>query len=273
MPRCADPGCGRWRPERLAPRWATGLRFNERWYCSRTCVEHAVRARLDAPTPAAAVPPLPPLRLGVLLRHLGVLTEEQLTSALAAQKRSGRKLGDELLAQAVVPGEAVLRALAAQANVSYLASFDVTRVAQGPAWLPVETVRALGLVPFETDEAEKRVKVICAAPVPKAALRALAKLTGWLPEPYLVDDRVFEEALRNYRSTDGDETAVGATRVTDVASAVARVAEAALVDRAVTMRHASYDRYTWVRVEGAQHWSDVWITGQEEPCLAQHTAH
>ena len=31
MPRCADPGCGRWRPELLAPRWASGVRFNGRF--------------------------------------------------------------------------------------------------------------------------------------------------------------------------------------------------------------------------------------------------
>ena len=43
MPRCADYTCGRWRPERLAPRWAAGIRFNGHWYCSRTCVEHAAR--------------------------------------------------------------------------------------------------------------------------------------------------------------------------------------------------------------------------------------
>src|SRR5262245_7454587 len=147
MPRCADAVCRRWRPERLAPRWATGLRFNERWYCSRECVEHAAKARLDAPTPSASVPALPPLRLGVLLRHLGAITEQQLTTALAAQRGSGRKLGEELQRLAMVSSEAILRALAAQGGVSYLASFDLSLVGEGPAWLPADTVRALGLVP------------------------------------------------------------------------------------------------------------------------------
>ena len=75
MPRCADPSCGRWRPERLAPRWAAGIRFNGHWYCSRPCVENAAREGLD--TPAVAPGPsgaLPPLRIGVLLRHMGVLS-------------------------------------------------------------------------------------------------------------------------------------------------------------------------------------------------------
>ncbi len=274
MPRCADATCGRWRPERLMPRWATGLRFNERWYCSRECVENAVRARLDAPAPAVNMPALPPLRLGVLLRHLGAVTEDQLTRALAAQKKSGRKLGQELQRLGVVAAEAILRALAAQGGVSYLASFDVARLGPGPGWLPEETVRALGLVPFEVNESDRTIKVICTAPVPRAALRALTKLTGWLPEAYLVDDRVWADAIEAYRSVGDEASNLGSARVENVAAAASRVADVALTDRTITMRHASYDRYTWVRVEGPEHWSDVWVTSpQEEPWLAAHTAH
>jgi len=274
MPRCADATCGRWRPERLVPRWATGLRFNERWYCSRDCVESAAKARLDAPTPTAGVPSLPPLRLGVLLRHLGALTDDQLTKALTTQRTSGRKLGEELQRMTFVSAEAILRALAAQGGVSYLTSFDVSRIGEGPEWLPEDTVRALGLVPFEVNESERRIKVVCAAPVPRAALRALTKLTGWLPEAYLVDDKVWEQAMRAYKSRGEMSANAPTARVSDLAAAASKVADVALADRAITMRHATYDRYTWVRVEGPQHWSDVWVMGaQEDPCLVEHTAH
>ena len=191
MPRCADFTCGRWRPERLAPKWAAGLRFNGHWYCSRECVETAARVGLDTPAvPAASVAPLPPLKLGVLLRHLGAITESALESALESQRDSGRRLGAELQHLGLVDAEVVLKALAAQSGVSYLPSFDVNRVMAGPSWLPAETVRALGLVPFEADESQKRLRVICAPPVPRSAVRALLKLTGWTAEPYLVQDEV-----------------------------------------------------------------------------------
>lgn len=274
MPRCAELTCGRWRPERLVPRWATGLRFNGRWYCSRPCVELAVRARLDAPAAAGAVAPsLPPLRLGVLLRHLGVLTEADLERALAGQKVSGLRLGAELRRQGLVGPEPVLRALAAQSGVSYLASFDARRAAHGPSWLPEAMVRALGLIPFELDPVARTVRVICTAPVPRAAMRALTKLTGWLPEPYLVDDSVWEEALLQYHAGPEGTPAVSST-VDTLATAAARVADLAQQDRAVTMRHATYDHYTWVRIEGTQQLADFIVAGtQEEPCLAAHTAH
>ena len=200
MPRCADFTCGRWRPERLAPKWAAGLRFNGGWYCSRECVEHAARVGLDTPAvPVTSAGSLPPLKLGVLLRHLGAISESALEGAIEAQRASGRRLGAELVASGLVEPEVVLKALAAQCGVSYLQSFDVNRVMSGPTWLPAETVRALGLVPFEADERQKRLRVISAAPVPRAATRALLKLTGWTAEPYLVYDEIWQDALSLYR--------------------------------------------------------------------------
>src|SRR4051812_36379125 len=118
MPRCADFTCGRWRPERLAPKWAAGLRFNGHWYCSRECVEHAARVGLDTPAVAqASASALPPLKLGVLLRHLGAINEQTLEAALESQQASGRRLGAELLALDLAPADAILKALAAQGNV------------------------------------------------------------------------------------------------------------------------------------------------------------
>jgi hypothetical protein len=275
MPRCADFTCGRWRPERLAPKWAAGLRFNGHWYCSRECVEHAARVGLDAPAVAAtSASALPPLRLGVLLRHLGAVTEPSLETALDAQRASGRRLGAELIALDLASPEAVLKALAAQGNVSYLPAFDVSRVTQGPAWLPAETVRALGLVPFEIDEAQKRLRVVCTAPVPRSAMRALVKLTGWTAEPYLVDDDSWQQALRVYRPSSAQSgQRREALTVTGAAAAAARIADDALLDRSVTMRAASCDRYTWVRVEGPRQVSDLLIPAlQEEPCQAERIA-
>jgi hypothetical protein len=263
MPRCADAGCGRWRPERLAPRWATGIRFNGHWYCSRGCVENAAREGLDVPPAATPVSAgLPPLRLGVLLRHMGVISEAELNEALRSQRTSGRRLGEELLRLRIVAEpESILRALAAQANVAYLTAFDIERVTRGPSWLPVATVRALGLVPFEMDARQRRLKVVCAAPVSRTALSAVLKLTGWTAEPYLVEDEVWKRAMEEYRPAEIVEaSAAGHARtVPDVEAAVAHVADSALENRAITMRTARCDRYTWVRVEGPKLVSDLLV--------------
>ena len=266
MPRCADLTCGRWRPELLAPKWASGIRFNGRWYCSRECVELAARAGLDVPAvPAATASALPPLRLGVLLRHMGVISEANLDKALAAQRESGLRLGAQLQRLGLVATESILKALAAQGSVSYLATFDAGRVLHGPSWLPAQTVRALGVVPFEVDESQRKLRVVCTAPVPRTALRALLKLTGYTAEPYLIEDEVWEHALNMYRPAPAQTAQRGdAVMVSGVAAAAARVADTALADRALTMRAASCDRYTWVRLEGPTHISDLLVNRSQE---------
>ena len=265
MPRCADPGCGRWRPEVLAPRWASGIRFNGRWYCSRGCVESAVREGLDSPAiPAVPAAALPPLKLGVLLRHLGAITEDQLNAALESQRESGLRLGAELQRRNLAGHEPILRALAAQGGVSYLPVFDVGRVTRGPAWLPSETVRALGVVPFEVDEMQKTLRVVCGAPVPRTAMRALLKLTGWTAEAYLVEDEVLQDAMHAYRPVHATSQFGEAITVAGIAAAAARVADTAVAGRALTMRSANCDRYTWVRLEGPALVSDLLVSRAQD---------
>ena len=66
MPRCAEAGLRRWR-------LFGALQFNGAAYCSRACVEQAALAGLGEPATRATRPErvdaLPPLKLGVLLRH------------------------------------------------------------------------------------------------------------------------------------------------------------------------------------------------------------
>jgi hypothetical protein len=259
MPTCAEASCARWRPERLAPRWATGIRLNDDWYCSRACVLTAAKAGLHGAPPA---PPEPqPRRLGALLRHLNAVSESDLRAALESQPASRRRLGAELMHRGHVSPDVVLRALAAQAGVSYLASFDVSRVRRGPSWLPRETVRALGLVPFALDRENQLVHVMSAAPVPRAAVRALQRLTGWTPEVFLVHDAVWELALRQYRHSESSDSPF--ITVAGLDDAAALVADTASTDRAVTMRHARWDRYTWVQVAGPTQVSNVLVPAME----------
>jgi nanoRNase/pAp phosphatase (c-di-AMP/oligoRNAs hydrolase) len=84
------------------------------------------------------------------------------------------------------------------------------------------------------------------------------------------DDRRVATALMHGLSTDTDDFMLG--RGVDFRAA-AHIAESALVDRAVTMRHASCNQYTWVRVEGPRQVSDLFVPAmQEAECQAEHIA-
>jgi hypothetical protein len=253
------------------------MQLNGNWYCSRACLEQAALSGLgeseDGSRPGRPAPSLRPLKLGVLLRHAGVVTQPQLESALDLAARTGLRIGEQLEQLGYATPDAVLRALAAQAGVSYLAAFDVTRVTRAPIPLPASMVRALGLVPFEADQHRRRIHVVSAAPLPRAAIRAMARLTGWYVDAYLVTDAAFAAALDAYRSDGDAPVAHDVDMVRTLTDAAARIADHAASDRAVTMRHAACDDYTWVRVEGSQHVRDLLVTQKETRCLAELTAH
>jgi len=193
--------------------------------------------------------------------------------ALGASALSGFRLGQQLIHLGFTTPDLVLRALATQAGVSYLSTFDVTRVERSPVALPVSMVRSLGLVPFEADRSTRQVQVVSSAPLPRMAMRTFARLTGWTPEVFLVNDDVFEKAIAAYRPAGDATTLHDAMTVGTIGAAAARVAEAAARTRGVTMRHAAYANRLWVRVEGMERISDLIVTGQEAPCRAELTAH
>lgn len=254
MPRCAEPSCRKWRPG-LGARVAGGVRLNGQWFCSVRCLEPVVAQGLqsiDMPRESAGA--RPSLKLGAVLRSLGAITGPQLMAALEGQRRSGRRLGAELQAQGIVNADTVVRALAAQADMSYLLSVDLALVRRAPGGLPGQTVRALGLVPFEVDQATRRLRVLCTAPAPKAAFRALSALAGWEAEPYLVDDGLWERAMAAYPAT-------GATAGTirDLRTAAAHVARTAGERGELTMRRAACPGGVWVRLEDAARVEDLVI--------------
>jgi hypothetical protein len=260
MPRCADAICGRWRPDGVVPGVSVGFRLNGAFYCSRNCLEHAVDRTLERRS-ANAEPSVPPLRLGILLRHLGIITRQQLDLALHEQRWTGLRLGAQLRALGLVDAESIVRALAAQADMPYLTALDLNRVRRSSP-LSIATVQALGLVPFAYDERAGRISVITQAPAPRAALRALATLTGLAVEPYVVDDELFETALAAYEP---DVTLARPAPPVVVGRGAAATEFAATVaaTRGATLKQARCDGYTWVRIEGTDNASDVLVAEKE----------
>jgi hypothetical protein len=237
-----------------------GVRLNGTWFCSRSCAAAAVRRGLESPPAIGeSAGALPPLRIGALLRHQGAITQTQLDAALAGQRTSGLRLGAELQRLGFVSGATIVRALAAQAGVSFLMSVDSARVRRAPGGLSADMVRALGLLPFEAEVQERRLRVICTAPLPRPALRALARLTGWTAEPYLVDETVWERALEAYSPEEAR------SEVAHDVEEASRMVAAAASGRDAVVRFAGCGDFVWVRVEGGATTQDVLIAGETSP--------
>jgi hypothetical protein len=273
MPRCGEATCGRWRPN-LGTRVLGGTHVNGQWYCSPSCVEVAVRRGIGtADMPVGSADARTTLRLGAILRHDGAITQAQLTEALATQRRSGLRLGAELQRLGHVGPHVVVRALAAQCGLSFLTTVDLALIRRAPGGLSGHLVRALGLVPFEADAGRRRLHVICTAPPPRAAFRALVGQTGWTAEPYLVDDALWTRALAAYPTGDQPERGWEAP-LDDVGALTAYVSRTAVERGAVTMRRVVCPGVLWVRLEADSRVEDLLVsTPLEEPCLAASTLH
>lgn len=266
MARCGWGDCGRWRPTALARRMRGGVVMNGAWYCSRQCAERALAADLTLPerlSHAGRRAALPPLKLGMLLVHHGAVTPADLKRALDAQRETGLPVGRQLVALGCTDSLAVLKALATQTNVPFLASLDGSAVRACPDLLGPATVRALGLVPFGVDADLRKVKVACTAPIPRLAMAAFTELTGWTAEPYLVSDEVLPGLYEAYQGACGDRGGAALT-VTTLDAAPGRVAMAASEVADAEVRQAACDPYLWVRITGIGPTSDVFVAPAKE---------
>jgi hypothetical protein len=261
----------------LIERCALGLSADNVWFCSPDCLaaETADRLRASVFPAAPSAFAVPPLRLGVLLVHQGAITTKNLTAALTLQRASGRRLGDELVHLGFCTAQQVLKGLAAQAGVSYLGTVHPGRVRVASCGLSADEVRALGLVPVGGAASSRLLMVACTAPVPRAALAALGRLTGWNPEPYLVTDADFTLLMDAYgvaAPLPGPERRF--VKVRDVDDAARRIAAAVTDEHSISMTEAHCAPFTWVRVAGARAVNTLLVPHEQEViCQAATTLH
>ena len=277
MARCASESCGRWRPDVIAS--VSGVSIDTRWFCSQACVERMVQKLLADAVPAdqLIVASAPHLRLGVLLRHHGALSADQLHDALEQQQKSGLRLGAQARAMFGVDSATVLKALAAQAGTRYLTAIDSATVHDAPGGLPHEAMAALGLIPFSKPDRDGRIRVASMAPVRWDAVNALSALTGWTPEPYLVEDDVWSDLFTHYGVAqaavrDGSRVVI----VRSETEAATRIATIVASVRRARLAEAHWDPYIWVRVQGEAMVNDVLFarpTTEELSWQAASTSH
>jgi hypothetical protein len=257
-----------------APR--IGVRVDDEWYCSAACVARVATERLrDRPPADRMAAARPSVRLGALMVHQGAISHAQLHEALDTQRRSGRRLGAEVEHRGFADRRAVLRALAAQDGASYLTTIDLTALRHVPRGLSEHEVRALGVVPLgavarahqddppgdasderrttDADAAESpedAFAVAYAAPLPRAAIGALAELTGGTPIPYLVSDDDLARVTEAYVAAARQAPPSVASTPRDLREAGRRIADAAAAERSVRLTEAHVDPFTLIRVTG-----------------------
>jgi hypothetical protein len=126
----------------------------------------------------------------------------------------------------------------------------------------------MGIVPIRTVASDSVAVVACVAPVPKAALRAMKRVTGYTAVPYLVSESDFDTLLEAYGadvSTAPDNIAtVRALKVDGIHAAAQRIAATAQDERSVRLAQAYVEPFTWVRVAGPHRVEALFVSNGDE---------
>lgn len=93
-------------------------------------------------------------RLGDLLIDAGLITEEQLSTALASQKESGRRLGDELIADGIITESGLIEALCMQLGIDFIDLTNVTLPADLTQVIPKNLAKKFNMVPVKATRDE-----------------------------------------------------------------------------------------------------------------------
>ncbi len=127
---------------------------------------------------AAASPIFSEQRLGEILLARGVIDEEQLRTALAAQGERGGRLGELLMTQKGVAEKQVLLALGEQLSLPVLDKVDHLSIPDDLVTaVPINFAKQYKMVPLgRTDDG--RVRLACADPLALGALDDLSVLVG-----------------------------------------------------------------------------------------------
>ncbi len=134
--------------------------------------------------------------LGTLLVERGVITAEQLSTALEQQNKTGEYLGTILIRQGAVSEHQLMRVLAEQFSLPYVALADLTIDQAAIAKVPAAIATRYQLMPVGLDG--NRLKIATADPLNIQTVDELKLLLGCEVSPVLAGPREVLDAIHRY---------------------------------------------------------------------------
>jgi len=158
-------------------------------------------------------------RLGDLLIEAKVITAQDLTDAIAEQRRTGQLLGATLLRMGVVTEEVLMRQLQLQLGLPLLDLAEVTVDEQALTLVREELARKYVALPIEV-EGRASLTVAMADPLNVAALEDLRFQSGMFIKPVLAFPSAIVEAIERYYHIDRSVNEVISTIISSDAELV-----------------------------------------------------
>lgn len=139
----------------------------------------------------------PVMKLGELLVDSGVITREQLSSALSHQRQYGGRLGTCLVELGLVDEKTVAGVLAKQLNIPSASASQLEKCdAAAIKLVPAPMAERLRAVPIRPDG--DKLWVVMADPTDQQAVGELSKVTGKKVRPMVAPELLVQYALERY---------------------------------------------------------------------------
>jgi hypothetical protein len=247
-----------------------GYSLEGRWYCSPQCFEQALTSTIGRflpgmPQPAATAHRVP---LGLLMLSRGFVDNEQLKKALKAQKDSGSgRVGEWLRHLGAVTEEQVTQILGLQWSIPVFPLNQSRRFLECASLVPLPLLEAAEMVPVHHIPTSQHLYVAFIDRVNYSALYAVEKMLECHTEPCLALQSDVLQALDELR---------GRTRPTEVLidniSDLWEMADSILshVVRlgAVDVRISGFGGFIWVRILSSSGYTDLlYQTQKNQPEL------
>ena len=143
------------------------------------------------------------IRLGEVLLNNGLITQEQLESALVRQKQAGKKLGEFLIDEGVVTEENLASALSRQLGLEMVDLQNVVVDKKALEMVPVNVLKKNKVFPFAFAENSFNIlKVAMADPMDYNAQDDIGIITNCQVEPVVATTRSIMIAIDDYSGSD-----------------------------------------------------------------------
>ena len=167
------------------------------------------------------------LRLGDILRDMGLVSEEQIASALSRQKQTHKRLGQLLIDDGVLTELDLAKALAAKFGVTFLDLSDTPLEPAAAGYIDEKLARRYGAAPIRFLD-DNTLLVAMVDPQNLLALQDLEIITGFSIQPAIASEEDIYGAIATiYRDRpDIDESAVEDAAFEEASGELADIREA-----------------------------------------------
>jgi MshEN domain len=262
FPRCENPRCaheGNLWP--VVRRRSAGIHLEGRWFCGQACFEQSVAGLLDTtivPLASRWKPKAHRLPIGLVLLSRGVIRDDQLREALDLQRLAGthHRLGHWLQQMGAATEDEITSALAAQWACPVFPLAQERSFLHCSTMFPAPLIKAARMLPVYVSRDRSQVYVAFVDGIDHSWLRSAEHILGCETVPCLVSPSAFNRAVEEMGSRGRSEEFVF-ENLADTREIARITTSFALQLRAKSVQLVGCREFAWARIHSSKAARDI----------------